>query len=106
MGLDNMFGITAEQMLGVPTIHLPINMIVQEADAATGKYWGVWQCQHPNTERLLFDSKKTHQLILADAFIRPQMALDSNEFRGRGIAGIATQAFHEVDKWNMIYKRM
>lgn len=102
---NDLWGFSVEQMLGKPTIHVPINMIVQEADAAKGKFWGVWQCGHPNSQALTFGSVKTHQLILGDAFIRPNMVLDSNEFRGRGIASIAQQAFTEVELWNPIFHR-
>lgn len=103
--LSDLFGISAEQMLGKPTIHIPINMIVQEADAATGKYWGIWQCTSDSAKRLLFDSKATHQLIIGDAFIRPKMVLDSDAFKGRGISSIACDAMQETDKWNLIYHR-
>ena len=103
--MDNLFGLSVEQMLGKPTIHLPINMIVQEADAKTGKFWGVWQCEHPNAQRLTFGSDNTHQLIFGDCFVRPKLVLESNEFRGRGIASIATDAFMETDKWQPIFHR-
>lgn len=103
--MDNLFGFSIEQMLGTPTIHLPINMIVQEANAEQGKFWGVWQCSHPDAKRLTFDSDNTHQLILGDCFLRPNMVLESNDFRGHGATGLATGAFVETDKWKPIFHR-
>lgn len=103
--MQNLFGLSVEQMLGVPTVHIPINLIAQKV--SNGKYWGIWQSQHPDVERLLYNSKKTHQLILGDAFIRPHLVVDSNEFRGAGGSHLATHGFAEIDKWGMepLFKR-
>lgn len=103
--MNDLFGFSVEQMLGKPTIHLPINMIVQEADAKTGKFWGVWQSQHENLNQLRFGSTMTHQLVIADCFIRPQLVLESDSFIGHGIASLAKSAFIDVEKWNPIFKR-
>ena len=101
----DMLGLNIEQLLGKPTIHVPMNFIVQQADEKTGKFWGVWQGQHPNLKQLTFGSEAVHQLIMADAFIRPQLVLESNEFKGSGVACIATHAFAAVEKWTPIFKR-
>jgi|TARA_Y100000034_G_C6903283_1_gene418428 hypothetical protein len=101
--MDNLWGITPEQLLGTPTIHVPINMIVQRVDDT--KVWGVWQCQHENGQKLLWDSQKTHQLILGDCFLRPHLVCDSNEFRGSGVSNLATTAFQETEKWTPIFHR-
>lgn len=98
-----MFGISIEDMLGKPTIHLPINMIVQEASG--NKYWGVWQCDHPDVHQLKFKSQAVHQLIIADCFIRPQIVLESNEFKGGGAANLARHGFAEIEKWSPIFQR-
>ena len=103
--LSSLYGFSVEQMLGKPTIHIPINMIVQEAKAEEGKFWGIWQCSHENAKLLTFDSKATHQLILGDAYIRPNMVLDSDAFVGSGISNIACNAMQQTDKWNRIYHR-
>lgn len=100
-----MLGLSPEQLLGTPTVHIPINLIVQEAAGHDGKFCGVWQAAHPDVQRLLMESNKTHQLVMADAFIRPQMVCDSNEFRGDGLANIACNGFVDTDKWKPIWHR-
>lgn len=93
--MENVFGITHEHVLGKPTLHLPLNLIVQ--DAGEGSVAGVFQTR--DGSQLLMGSKKTHQLILADVFIRPHLAFESDEFRGYGISNLFTTAWTESDKW-------
>lgn len=100
-----MFDLTIEQLLGKPTIHVPINFIVQEADEKTGKFWGVWQGQHPNLNQLRFGSVAVHQLLIADCFMRPQLVCESDAFKGCGVSHLATHAFMAVEKWNPIFER-
>ena len=94
-------GFTPEMLLGKPTLHLPINMIVQQAadpdDDGNIKVAGVYQTHIGN--QLLYGSEKTHQLILADAFIRPRLVYDTNAFRGSGLSHLATSGFADIEKW-------
>lgn len=99
-----MFGLTPSQLLGHPTLHLPINFIIQ--NVSDGKVVGVFQTTAGN--ELLMGSTKTHQLMVADAFVRPQLVFESDEFQGYGISGLLKNAFLEHDKWidgGMIFKR-
>jgi len=99
--LADLFGISPEQLLGRPTLHLPLNMIVQKAAHPTsddaGKVVGVFQTSAG--QELTFDSAMTHQLILGDAFIRPRLVFESNEFRGVGISHLLTSGFVETETW-------
>jgi hypothetical protein len=101
----DLYELNYEQLLGKPTLHLPINLIVQEADEKTGKFWGIWQAQHPNLHKIKFGSSAVHQLVIADCFLRPQLVFESNEFKGYGLAGLATNAFQATEKWNGIFQR-
>lgn len=102
--MSNLFGLTPEQFLGKPTLHLPLNMIayaVGDGDKVTGVF------QTDMGRELLFGSDKTHVLILGDVFVRPRLVFGSNEFRGHGINGLAREGFVEHDKWinDLIFER-
>lgn len=93
--MSNLWGLSAEQILGRPTLHVPLNLIVQ--DMGEGKVTGVFQTSAGLP--LLHGSRKTHQLILGDAFIRPQLVFESDAFRGSGLASLAMSGFIEHEKW-------
>lgn len=98
------FGLTPDMLLGKPTLHLPMNFIVQSYP--DGKTSGVFQTV--SGKPLTFDSKKTHQLILGDVFIRPRLVFESDHLKGAGISGIFTSGFTETDDWiagGMIFNR-
>jgi hypothetical protein len=97
-----MFDLSPEQLLGKPTLHLPINLIVQ--NIGEGKVIGVFQTTQ-GTE-LLFNSDKTHQFISGDMFLRPHIVYESNHMRGMGLAGIARDGFIDSEWLNgQIFKR-
>ncbi len=88
-------GLTPEMFLGKPTLHLPINMIIQ--DMGNGKVIGVFQTTQG--EALLHGSAKPHQLIIADVFVRPQLVCESDSFAGDGFSSLATHGFVSADRW-------
>jgi hypothetical protein len=96
-----MFGLDHEAFLGKPTWHLPINLIVQQAGHPDNeghiKVTGIFQTMMG--EQLMHGSDNTHQLVLADAFIRPRLVFESNAFRGDGLAHLAINGFVEREKW-------
>ena len=99
-------GFTPDMLLGKPTIHVPFNFIVQNMEQ--GKVVGVFQTAAGDP--LLFGSKKTHQLIIGDAFFRPKLVFESNAFRGHGLSGLAMHAFMDMENWiegegNLLFER-
>ncbi len=84
-------------MWGERARHVPLNLIVQRVDNTTGKVTGVFQTDAGLP--LMYDSKRTHVLILGDAVIRPRLAMGSDAFVGWGIAGLARDGFAEIQKW-------
>lgn len=98
------FGLSPEMLLGKPTIHIPLNLIIQKVEG--DKVVGVFQTSYGTP--LVHGSNKTHQLVIADAFIRPQLVFESNEFRGSGMSHLLTQGFIEQEKWvegGLLFKR-
>ncbi len=79
-----------QAMLGCYVLHVPINLIIQgSADQQLVTMIG--QSHLPNTPHpLLCGSKLTHQLIMGDCFIRPHAVIESNQFVGHGLTGLAT----------------
>jgi hypothetical protein len=97
-------GLTPEMFLGKPTLHVPLNLIVQNMSVEkNGTVIGVFQTSGGNP--LLMDSLKTHQLIIADAFIRPQLVFHSDEFSGSGVASLLQHGFIATEKWELLFKR-
>ncbi len=99
-------GLTPEMFLGKPTLHIPINLIIQ--DMGDGKVIGVFQTTQGDALRM--GSTKTHQLMMADAYIRPQMVMESNNFRGSGLGYLCTDGFVDHNKWiegdaGLLFKR-
>jgi hypothetical protein len=90
-----MLDLTPDMLLGKPTIHIPFNLIAQ--NMGDGKVIGVFQTTAGSP--LLWNSSKTHQLWIADAFIRPHLVFESDQFLGCGLNGLATDAFVSPDKW-------
>lgn len=91
-----MFDMTPEMLLGTPTIHIPINFILQKVGDEQ-KIAGIFQSA--NGKALEFGSHKCHQLVIADAFIRPQLVFETDELRGCGITSLYTSAWMEREKW-------
>jgi len=83
-------------LYGQHAIHIPLNLIVQAMDG-TGTVTGVFQTK--SGVPLLFGSKKTHQLVIADVILRPQLVTESNDFQGRGLSSLARDGFADVDTW-------
>ena len=96
MAANNLLGLTTEQMYGKGAIHIPINFIVQKVDDE-GRVTGVFQTSAGTP--LLFGSKKTHQMILGDAIIRPRLVCESDEFQGSGLSSLACSGFLEHENW-------
>jgi len=46
---------------------------------------------------LRYGSKKTHQLIIGEIIVTPRLVIASDDFRGVGLAGLATEC--DVEKW-------
>ena len=93
-----MFGLTPEEVLGKPLIHVPINLISQEIDGE--KVIGTFQTTLG--QKLMWGSDKTHVMISGDVFIRPHLIFHTNELRGVGIAGLAKCGFIS-DAWEQIF---
>lgn len=93
--MNNPFGITPDMLLGKPTFQVPMNLIVQSVEG--DKVVGVFQTSMG--QQLLMGSQMTHQLIMGDVFVRPRLAFESNDFRGRGLTSLLTNGFTEVDTW-------
>ena len=89
-----MWGLTAEDLLGRPTLHVPMNLIVQDVDG--DKVTGVFQSSGGSAMK--WESDATHQLINGDVFIRPQLVCETNAMRGWGLSNIACNGF-VADVW-------
>jgi hypothetical protein len=84
-------------MFGQNAVQIPFNCIVQ-ADPDTKSVAAIVVVRGPEAMRLTFGSKRTHQLILGDAVIRPHAVIESNHCRGYGLTGLATSGFR-MDEW-------
>jgi hypothetical protein len=73
--------------------HVPMWMIVQHTAADSVCFVGA-----SRDLRLRYGSTMTHQLILGELIVRPHFVVESDEFRGLGIAGLLTQA-PDLDEW-------
>lgn len=84
-------------MFGQHAVHVPAWLVVQDSGDGIvsfvgGSKVGVEQFAaglHP----LRFGSAKTHQLVIGEVIIRPHRVTASDERRGSGLAGLATDPF-------------
>lgn len=100
---NSLWGFSPEDVLGRPTLHVPMNFITQ--DMGGGKVIGVFQTASGTP--LLHNSTKTHQLILGDVFIRPRVVYDTDAFRGAGMQVLTTNGFANLAAWqdNLLFLR-
>jgi len=90
-------------MFGENAIHVPLNIVIQGAgesgDRQIVSVIGQSAAQakvHP----ILFGGTMTHQLILGDCIIRPRLVIETNDFIGRGLNGLALTAIGEWARSN------
>lgn len=84
-------------MFGERAQHVGMNLIVQRADAESGKVWGVFQCS--DGLKLMQGTARTHVILIGDVVVRPRMAMGSDAFRGSGVASLVTCGFADINKW-------
>ena len=84
-------------MFGCNAIKVPFNCIVQ--DQGDGGIAAVIVVGGSMAARYKFGSKKTHQLIVGDAVIRPHFVVDSDHLIGTGLAGLAKSGFADIAGW-------
>lgn len=88
-----------QAMFGKHAFRVPMNFIIQGDINNPAQISGVWQGESPEMKKMLFNSKKAHQLILGDIVIRPHLVLETDAFIGMGINGIYKDGFRDLDKW-------
>lgn len=86
-------------MFGQNAIQVPFNCIVQANPNENTVAAVIVVGGSSQTLRYMFGGKKTHQLIIGDAIIRPHLVMDSDHLTGTGIAGIARSGFADVEGW-------
>lgn len=85
---------------GEHAIHTPMNFVVQAL--APDSFVAMAQCRVPPAlfKRLVFNSKKPHQLIMSDIVLRPRLVMETEHLRGIGMAGIFTSSSgYDVHEW-------
>jgi hypothetical protein len=88
----------ARVFFGENAIHIPLHRCVQDAGPGVVSVVGVSGLkadQHP----LRFGSEMTHQLVTCDLILRPHRVIESNAFRGTGLAYLVTDAMSDIDEW-------
>lgn len=88
-----------QAMFGCHAIHSPMNFIVQ-AYEEDGVFLAVAQARVNKSlfKRLTFNSRRTHQMIIGDIVLRPQLVIESDHLRGCGISGILTSGL-DPQEW-------
>lgn len=86
-------------MFGQNAIQVPFNCIVQANHKENTTVAVIVVGGTPQAMGYTFGGKKTHQLIVGDAIIRPHLVMDSDHLVGTGLAGIAMSGFADVGAW-------
>lgn len=81
-------------LFGAHAVRVPVRIGVQRTNDEL--LAAVLMAQHSPEADLTFGSGKTHQLIIGDAVIRPHVVLETDEFAGRGLGGLALTT---MDEW-------
>lgn len=85
-------------MFGENAVQVGFNYIVQEAN--DGRVLVIAQSTSPVAKHpLMFGSQRTHVMALGDMVFRPRLVMGSDKLRGRGLTGIATSGFLDMDAW-------
>lgn len=78
----------ARIMFGENARHVPMWMYVQDAGNGVISFVGasrIAQDAHP----LRYGSERTHQFVLGEIIVRPQLVIATDTLRGTGLAGLA-----------------
>jgi hypothetical protein len=87
-------------MFGEHAIHTPMNFVVQAIEPDS--FVAMAQCRVSRAlfKRLVFNSKKPHQLIMSDIILRPHLVMETEHLCGIGMAGIFTSSSgYDVNEW-------
>lgn len=86
-------------LMGEHAVRVPLNLIVQ-GHLGNGRIAFVGTSRRDDPHPLEFGSRETHQLVVCDAIIRPQLVAESSAWKGTGLGALFTSsAMTGVDEW-------
>lgn len=87
-------------MFGDNAVHFGFNFVIQDAGLGSVSLVAVSRTGDGSPHPLRFGSEQTHQLVVGDAVIRPRYVVESNKWRGVGLAGLITSsAMTSPEEW-------